>query len=94
MTSISNGEESQVLTSVTNRAFSLVNEGIYFIPERPPARTAPRDCCHNFCVLEAGEDVDRILTVDARECRPSKNRLSNSCKRDETLWPDSLILLT
>jgi len=28
----SGGEENQVLPSVANRAFSLVNEGIYFIP--------------------------------------------------------------
>ena len=28
---VSGGEESQVLPSVTQRAFSLVNEGIYFI---------------------------------------------------------------
>ena len=30
---LSGGEESQVLPSVVNRAFSLVNDGIYFIPE-------------------------------------------------------------
>ena len=30
---VSGGEESQVLPSVVWRAFSLVNEGIYFIPE-------------------------------------------------------------
>jgi Tol biopolymer transport system component len=30
---VSGGEESQVLPSVVNRAFSLVNDGIYFIPE-------------------------------------------------------------
>ena len=30
---VSGGEESQVLPSVVRRAFSLVNEGIYFIPE-------------------------------------------------------------
>ena len=30
---LSGGEESQVLPSVPWRAFSLVNEGIYFIPE-------------------------------------------------------------
>lgn len=29
---VSGGQESQVLPSVVNRAFSLVNEGIYFIP--------------------------------------------------------------
>jgi Tol biopolymer transport system component len=29
---VSGGEESQVLPSVFNRAFSLVNDGIYFIP--------------------------------------------------------------
>jgi hypothetical protein len=30
---MSGGEESQVLPSVAWRAFSLVNEGMYFIPE-------------------------------------------------------------
>ncbi len=30
---VSGGEESQVLPSVVWRAFSLVNDGIYFIPE-------------------------------------------------------------
>ena len=30
---VSGGEESQVLPSVVGRAFSLVNDGIYFIPE-------------------------------------------------------------
>ena len=30
---VSGGEESQVLPSVVWRAFFLVNEGIYFIPE-------------------------------------------------------------
>jgi hypothetical protein len=30
---VSGGEEKQVLSSVINRAFSLVNDGIYFIPE-------------------------------------------------------------
>ena len=30
---LSGGEESQVLPSVIARAFSLVNDGIYFIPE-------------------------------------------------------------
>jgi hypothetical protein len=30
---VSGGEESQVLPSVVWRAFYLVNEGIYFIPE-------------------------------------------------------------
>ena len=30
---VSGGEESQVLPSVARRTFSLVNEGIYFIPE-------------------------------------------------------------
>ncbi len=29
---VSGGEESKVLPSVFNRAFSLVNDGIYFIP--------------------------------------------------------------
>jgi len=31
---VTGGEESQVLPSVVMRAFSLVNDGIYFIPER------------------------------------------------------------
>jgi hypothetical protein len=30
---VSGGEERQMLLSVSNRAFSVVNEGIYFIPE-------------------------------------------------------------
>jgi hypothetical protein len=30
---VSGGEESQVLPSVVRRAFCLVNDGIYFIPE-------------------------------------------------------------
>src|SRR5262249_49240871 len=30
---VSGGEESQILPSVANRAFSVVKEGIYFIPE-------------------------------------------------------------
>ena len=30
---VSGGEETQVLPSVDERAFSLVNDGIYFIPE-------------------------------------------------------------
>jgi Domain of unknown function (DUF5050) len=37
---VSGGEEGQVLPSVVMRAFSLVNEGIYFIPKRDADRKA------------------------------------------------------
>ena len=55
---LSGGEEAQVLPSVYNRAFALVKEGIYFIPEPKPDGKSSIE----FLNLETGQ-IKSVIPV-------------------------------
>ena len=61
---VSGGEENQVLPSVLARAFSLVNDGIYFIP----APGADRKSSIQFLSFATG----KVKTVARMLGRPSE----------------------
>ena len=78
---VSGGEESQVLPSVVGRAFSLVKEGIYFIPE--PGTDGKSSI--QFLSFATGK-VKTVAPISGHQVRGSlfRRTAGSSCTRRST----------